>query len=131
MSDEQLTGGCACGAVRYEISGAPEFEFICHCRHCQQASGSGHGAGMVVSKQALELTGDVTFHDRESDSGTTVSRGFCRKCGCPVLNRNSGYPDTVYVQAGSLDEPEKFSPQKSLFAASAPPWDHVIPDPIG
>ena len=41
---EAYTGGCACGAIRYEISGEPIFMNDCQCRDCQRTSGTGHGS---------------------------------------------------------------------------------------
>lgn len=38
------TGGCACGAIRYEISGEPMFSNDCQCRDCTRESGTGHGS---------------------------------------------------------------------------------------
>ena len=34
-------GGCACGAIRYQISGEPVFMNDCQCRDCQRRSGTG------------------------------------------------------------------------------------------
>jgi hypothetical protein len=44
-----------------------------------------------------------------------------------VYTLNSGYPEAVFIRAGSLDDLELFKPQMVTFAASAAPWDHVDP----
>jgi hypothetical protein len=40
--DKSYTGGCACGAIRYEIAGEPAVMVDCQCRQCQRDSGTGH-----------------------------------------------------------------------------------------
>ena len=45
---EAFTGGCACGAIRYEISGKPVFMNHCQCQDCQRRSGTGHGSYLTL-----------------------------------------------------------------------------------
>ena len=130
MSSAPLTGGCACGAVRYESGSGAEFSLHCHCRACQRASGTGHGSSIVVPLETFSLTGALSFYDQQSDRGTIVSRGFCPICGSPVLNKNSGYPEKRYIHAGSLDDPGAFKPDAVVFPESAQPWDYICPDPV-
>lgn len=128
MTDtDPLSGGCACGAVRYSVNAAPMFQFHCQCRDCQRASGTGHGSAMAVAKSAVEISGELRFFDQAGDSGNIVARGFCPTCGSPVLNRNSGYADNLYIHAASLDDSGRFTPSRVVFRASAQPWDHMDP----
>ncbi|NOX43886.1 MAG: hypothetical protein GXP19_09175 [Gammaproteobacteria bacterium] len=53
------SGGCACGAIRYETTAAAEFTIICQCRQCQRISGSGHGAAFAVNAESTATQGDV------------------------------------------------------------------------
>lgn len=122
-----LTGGCACGAVRYCITAEPGFSFHCQCRQCQRASGAGHASLFVVPKAAVSVEGDVKFHDQTADDGATVSRGFCPRCGSPVLGQSSGAADVLLIAAASLDDPARFAPQKVVFSASGQPWDYLDP----
>lgn len=123
----QLTGRCACGAVRYVISAEPGFAFHCQCRQCQRASGAGHASLFVVPRDAVTVEGVLKFYAQAADDGATVSRGFCPDCGSPVLGKSSGAPDVLIVTAASLDDPAQFEPQKVVFSASAQPWDYVDP----
>ena len=127
MAKSVLTGGCACGAIRYEVSEAPRFAFHCQCRPCQRATGGGHASAFVVSTNAATVTGAVTYYERTSDSGNTVSQGFCATCGSPVVNKNAGHPDSLYFHAATLDDPSLFEPGTVLFHTTAQPWDHVDP----
>ena len=119
-----FTGGCLCGAVRYEgqtqMGGGH-----CHCNDCRRTSGSGHGSHMIVPEDAFHVTGEVRFYDAPADSGNIVSRGFCPNCGSAIFSRNSGMPGMVFVRASSLDDPEVFQPQMVVYTARAPSWDHM------
>lgn len=127
--DEHI-GGCACGAIRYKSTGVPIFSFFCHCRQCQQATGTGHSSAFIVAKETTVITGELTFWDRTVENGNTVSQGFCGKCGSPVLNQNSGYPDNLYITAGSLDDPTLFKPRAVLYDSEAHHWDQIDADKL-
>jgi hypothetical protein len=119
----KLTGGCACGAIRYSVAAEPVFQALCQCRDCQRASGAGHAGMMVFPEAAIAMTGAPRFHDVKADSGATVSRGFCAACGSPVVNRTSGIPGVMAIAAGSLDEPNRFRPALVMFTKSGHAWD--------
>ncbi len=123
-----LTGGCACGAVRYESSSEPMICGHCQCRACQRASGTGHGSHIMVPKEALTVHGEVRYWDSAADSGNIVGRGFCPACGSPVLSRNTGFPDHMFLRAASLDDPTKFVPTMLVFTGTAQPWDRMDPE---
>jgi len=56
-------GGCACGAIRYEISSEPVFSNDCQCRDCQRESGTGHQSHMTFRRAAVKLTGEASHWD--------------------------------------------------------------------
>ena len=124
MSDK-VTGGCQCGAVRYECTEGPIMAGHCQCTNCQKFSGAGHASNMMLSKAAFTVTGDVTCYEYPADSGNTMQRFFCPKCGSPVYGGSSGNPDGVMVRAGGLDDPGIFEAKFCLFTDSAQPWDHI------
>lgn len=123
-----IKGGCACGAIRYEIAAEPIMAGHCQCRGCQRATGGGHASGIAFPKAAMKVTGRPKFHDVKADSGNTVSRGFCPSCGSFVMARNSGMPDMATIAAGSLDDPSVFKPRMVVFTRSAQPWDRMDPE---
>ncbi|MDH3594867.1 MAG: GFA family protein [Rhodospirillales bacterium] len=122
------TGGCRCGAVRYECSAEPMFPGNCYCRQCQKASGSGHVSAFAVPEEALTITGEVKYFDHPADNGNTASNGFCPTCGAPVLGKSSGMPGLMVIKAASLDDPSWFKPGMNIFTESAQPWDPMDPD---
>lgn len=122
------SGGCACGAVRYEIADAPVFMNHCQCQHCQKKSGTGHGSYLAFPRrQKVALSGPVSEWEKAGDSGAVKSHGFCRVCGAPVYLTTAAAPDIFIVHAASLDEPARFRPQAVTYAARGHAWDLVDP----
>jgi hypothetical protein len=123
-----ITGGCACGAIRYECDAEPVLSLNCHCRDCQRASESAYASGLFVPASAFTLTkGDPKFHVTTGDSGNVGSRGFCAECGSPVVAKQSAFPVCV-VYATSLDDPSSHRPTMDIFTSSAQPWDYMNPE---
>lgn len=122
-----MTGGCACGAVRYEYTGEVEFAFHCHCRKCQRATGTGHASAFAVDLAELTLTGDVKHFEQGSDNGALTHSGFCPTCGSPVSSSTARFPDRLYFHVATLDEPANFEPKFVIYNEIAPPWDYIDP----
>jgi hypothetical protein len=123
-----MTGGCLCGAVRYESAGAPVFSLLCHCRDCQRSSGSAYNAALRVPAAGFRITkGAPKLYAGTADSGNMVTRAFCPDCGSPLFIRVSTRPDLIGLRAGTLDDPSAFRPEADIFVKSAQPWDHMDP----
>lgn len=123
-----FTGGCACGAVRYEVTGEPIATNDCHCRQCQRDSGTGHGSYLTFSRAAATVVGHAKTFELVGDGGTVKARAFCPNCGTPVYMSFPAMPDLIVVRAGSLDEPERYRVGQVLWASAAPTWDVVAPN---
>lgn len=124
---QKLSGGCACGAVRYESSADPVLMFNCHCRDCQRASGGAYAAIVVVPKAAVQMRGDARYHNVVGESGKAIERGFCPNCGSQVAIKLERLPGILALHAASLDDPSIFRPGMDVFTESAQPWDHMNP----
>ena len=122
-----FSGGCACGAIRYECSAAPVVALNCHCRDCQRVSGSAFCSVLYVPRTALTISGQSQYYEFRAASGNRVSRGFCPHCGAPVFLQAELAPDLQGLRAGSLDDPSWFRPQMQVWTARAQPWDHIDP----
>jgi hypothetical protein len=81
---QKLSGGCACGAIHYECSADPVVMLNCHCRDCQQASGTAYAAIVVVPKSAVQIRGEPRYHKVVGQVGKAIERGFCPNCGSQV-----------------------------------------------
>jgi hypothetical protein len=123
-----FSGGCLCGAVRYECSAAPVAMVNCHCRDCQRAGGGGYSPTVVVSRAAFRVVrGEPRLHETAAESGNTARRAFCPECGAPLYASSSARPDFIGIKAGSLDDPSWFRAAADVWAGSAQPWDHMDP----
>lgn len=120
---QPYTGGCACGAIRYEIASEPVFQNHCQCRDCQRKSGTGHGSYLTFARGGVTQTGQATLWDITGDSGSVKTRAFCPACGSPVYMTFAAMPDVFTVHAASLDAPERFRPQLVTYAVRALAWD--------
>ena len=119
------TGGCLCGAIRYETVGAPVFTLRCHCRDCQRQSGAAHvPAARVPSAGFRILQGTPRRYTTKADSGNEIVRVFCGDCGTPLYVQVATRPDLVGLRVCTLDDPSWFRPEADIFMRSAQPWDH-------
>ncbi|NJO34124.1 MAG: GFA family protein [Rhodospirillales bacterium] len=119
------TGGCLCGACKYEIDGDPVVVAHCHCTDCQKLSGAGHSTGAMFAENGVCLSGPTTSYSMPAESGNEVTRIFCSKCGSPLFGKNSGMPGFMTVPLGTLDSPDDLVPQVVVFARSRRHWDIV------
>jgi hypothetical protein len=123
-----FSGGCMCGAIRYECSADPLLALNCHCRDCQRSTGSAFASVLAVPKDALKITGEPKYYDVKADSGNMISRGFCPECGSPLFTKLSARADMMGIKAASLDDPSWHKPAMDIYTSSAQPWDHMNPD---
>jgi hypothetical protein len=122
------SGGCACGAIRYEITDKPIFENHCHCRDCQRRSGTGHGSYLTFPDRAKVTTrGKASTWRVAGQSGNEKIHAFCPTCGTPVYMTYAAMPEPFTIHAGSLDSPEIFQPSVVTYNVGALDWDPLDP----
>jgi hypothetical protein len=120
------TGGCACGAIRYEIAGEPLAMNDCQCRDCQYKSGTGHGSYLTFpSRKRVKLSGKASGWEVAGDSGNVKTHAFCPACGSPVYLTFAAWPELFTIHAASLDDPGRYKPQMVTYGLSGHAWDHV------
>src|SRR5262245_6446734 len=110
-----MTGGCLCGAVRYEVQGEPAFAGICHCRDCQKATGSGHAAVMALPEAAVKITGETKAFEVVGESQGTIARNFCPNCGSLLFAKPARMSGMILLTAGTLDDPSAYKPQIAIY----------------
>ena len=123
----RYTGGCLCGALRYEANGEPQSEGHCYCVDCQKASGSGFIPFIGFASSAVRFSGPTRQFISKAARGGDAVRNFCATCGSLVFGGVVGESDSFTIYAGSLDDPSSFHPKVAIFARSRPPWALIPP----
>jgi hypothetical protein len=118
-----ITGGCLCGAVRYQTDGPPLGGLRCYCRDCQRASGSTGLPVMIVDKKQFKVTGKTGISAVTGGSGRKAIRHFCPDCGSLLFGTPEVAPEIVTVYVGGLDDPSVFKPAFAQFTRDRPAWD--------
>jgi hypothetical protein len=76
--NKSYTGGCACGAIRYEIAGEPAVMVDCQCRQCQRDSGTGHQSHLTFVAAQVKVEGEVSHWQTVDGGGTVINTGTIR-----------------------------------------------------
>ena len=100
------SGGCQCGAIRYEISGPPVAIYACHCTECQKQSGSAFAMGAVIPQEHFRITkGNPKMFARKISPSKTMECWFCTDCGTRLYHVPGGatYPNRN-IKPGTLDD---------------------------
>jgi hypothetical protein len=127
-SEKRYTGGCLCGALRYEATGEPLFAGHCYCEDCRKASGSGFVPFMGFASSAVRFSGQSRKFTSKAANGKEAVRNSCPVCGSLVFGGEIGKDDQFTIYAGSLDDPLPFRPTIAIFTRNRPLWAVVPPD---
>jgi len=130
MSDnEQHQGGCACGNVRYQTIGQPEVHAVCHCRYCQLRTGSAFGVGAYFPNDKVSLlSGDLSHHRYQTQSGNNVTTSFCSACGTTThWQIESEFLDgKTAIAVGTFDPPSFwFDINREIFLRTKAPFVEI------
>ena len=99
----KVSGGCHCGAVRFEaeVAEPPLRALDCNCSICRM-TGFLH---LMVPHERFELvTGRDALTGYRFGTGT-AEHLFCRNCGVKSFYQPRSHPDAWSVNAHCLDEP--------------------------
>lgn len=120
---ERATGGCLCGAIRYAVWGTPDQVLVCHCPDCRRAAGAQSVAWLLMRTGAFAISRGTPapFH-----SSPGVTRTFCSDCGTTISWERADDPDRIDVTVGSLDDPERFPPEKAVYRTHRISWASLI-----
>ncbi len=128
--DISLVGGCACGNVRYRLTSEPMFVNCCHCRWCQRETGASFALNATIeADRVVVMEGSPEVVNTPSLSGKGQKIVRCPQCRIAVWSHYAGTGDKVcYIRVGTLDEPDRLSPDAHIFTASKQPWVVLPPD---
>ena len=128
--DDQLSGACRCGRLRYQVVGRPRAVNCCHCRDCQRLTGSAFAVNAVYSTAQVELLGSE-WSEQDVATDSDGGRAWrCFDCGVLLFADHPGFGDALrFVRVGTLDAGERLVPDAHYFVRSKHPWV-VIPDGV-
>ena len=117
----KLSGGCLCGAIRYQTSMAPERVSHCHCEQCRRATGAVAATFARFERDRISWEGEQA----RFDSSDFAWRGFCPSCGSTLTFNFADSPEVVYIAVGTLDAPSHAPAERHSFLASKIEWLHL------
>ena len=126
-----LTGGCQCGALRYEIRAEPMTLYVCHCTECQRQSGAAFGMSLMVARPSLVyVSGTPRRWSRTADSGRVIESDMCEACGVRPVNHPKTNDKVSIVKPGTLDDTGWLHPVGHIWTKSAQPWVPIPKDRV-
>jgi hypothetical protein len=121
--NDTLEGGCACRAVRYQLTSAPMFVHCCHCRDCQRQTGSAFVINALIETDRIRLhSGDLRPDAMPTDSGRPHYVHRCSACHTAAWSDYGGRPALRFVRVGTLDNPSALPPDVHIYVRSKLPW---------
>jgi hypothetical protein len=118
-----LTGGCACGGLRYRLASAPMFVHCCHCRDCQRQTGSAFVINALIETARVEiLAGSAIGTPVPTDSGQPHVIHRCPNCQTAIWSHYGGRNRLSFVRVGTLDAPAEAPPDVHIYTRSKLPW---------
>ena len=111
---EEMTGGCACGRIRYTAKVQDHDAYLCHCRMCQRATGS----VSIAFKNVLQADVKWAHEPDWYDSSHIALRPYCRECGTSLGFKFKDGSEKMDLTVASFDDPSRFKPKHHFGAES-------------
>ncbi len=118
---KKLHGECLCGKVTFVLQDDFKAFYQCHCKQCQQLTGSAFASNLFTTVDNIEWVAGkehvVTFDHADRE----FSKAFCRNCGSalPFVNQRKS---SLIVPAGSLLDSPSMVPQANIFSSEKACW---------
>ncbi len=125
--NDVLEGGCACGGVRYRMTGPPLIVHCCHCSRCQRETGSAFAINAFIEADRVTVLAgapEAVMTPSASGRGQKIVR--CPACRVAVWSHYAGAGDAIcFVRVGTLDEPRRLPPDIHIFTGTKLPWVRI------
>ena len=121
----ELTGGCACGGVRFKATGRIAGGAVCYCNVCQKIGAGGPNYTMSMTHAEIETTGNTQVFRNPGGTGEVIERIYCQDCGVHLYAQGGGNSHLLRIKAGGLDDPTLYQPTLQCWTSQAKPW-HVL-----
>jgi hypothetical protein len=103
---QAMSGGCACGRIRFEAEVSSQDAYLCHCRMCQRASGNVSLAMVGIEQAAVRWAREPDWYR----SSPIAQRPFCAACGTSLGFRYDKGTSKMDLTVASFDDPSGFRP---------------------
>jgi hypothetical protein len=114
-----MSGGCACGRIRFDATVDSDDAYLCHCRMCQRSSGNVSLAMVGVEQAAVRWSTEPDWYR----SSLIAQRPFCSGCGTSLGFRYDEGTTRMDLTVASFDDPSRFRPTSHFGAESInEPW---------
>jgi len=126
VSEVKLSGGCGCGAVRFEITEPLVSANYCHCTRCQHRTGASASANGATAPGSFRVVqGEDAIKAWKPEGG--AEKCFCGECGSALFSRTPGDPEKIGVRLGAIEGDPGVRPSSHQYVAYAAVWE-PIPD---
>jgi hypothetical protein len=119
-----ITGGCNCGAVRFEVTEPFQASMYCHCTRCQRRTGTSASVNGRTTPDAFRIVQGADQIRAWDPPGGGAAKHFCGACGSALFSRS---PDSIGVRLGAVDGDPGIRPSYRQYTAYAAAWE-PIPD---
>ena len=119
------SGSCLCGKVAFEIEGAFDAFYLCHCRRCRKDTGSAHAANLFSSTASLRWLAGEDLIGTYDHKGSGHIKSFCTRCGSALPNLQMD-GKLLVVPAGCLDGAAPMRPLGHIYWADRADWDEDL-----
>lgn len=121
---EAYDGGCACGGVRYRMTGAPMFVHCCHCTRCRRLSGAAFGVNAPIETDRVAvLKGQPVPAVYAGETGMRHTAWRCAECGVALWTHHPAFgPRIALVTVGTLDAGHDLQPKIHCYTRFKLPW---------
>ena len=119
-----LSGGCCCGAIRYQLGRDPLVIHACHCKDCQRITGSAFVTNLWIERKYVERSGaEPRAFLLPAGTGKGNELSFCGTCGTTLWSDYRVVPTPcLFVRAGTLDDPSWVVPDVHIYTRTKLPW---------
>ena len=122
-----ITGGCHCGAVKFEIAGEITGAQHCHCHTCRRIHGTVYQSSAIAKRADFHLIqGDDAIREYESSPGK--KRCFCSRCGSPIYSYRDDEPRFLFLRLGTIDGDPGVRPTRHIWVSEKAPWYEIHGD---
>jgi len=110
-----------CGAVEFSLSDEFKTFYQCHCKQCQQLTGSAFASNMMTDPDNIKWLKGLDQVTRFQHPSRDFSKCFCSTCGSalPWVNKSG---KVLIVPAGSLNDAPSIEPKANIFIAEKACW---------